>query len=160
LGLTKLNKILVFAVVVTLLCFAPASLAASTVSVQQGYAAVQVAYASVLDAQRQGGNVTSLVAQLNGAISLLQKASSENSTNPTQANADVQTAVQIARGVETAAGPVGAQGANSRQLQFIISMTSAVAIVAVASALYVFGDRIYRRLWLRMYGNHVVKKAG
>ena len=121
---------------------------------------VQSAFSAVQNADRLGGNVTALVAQLNGALSLIQKASAENATNPAQAAKDLANATSVAQKVASAAGPVGQQGSAARQLQFYLSVGSAAVIVAVASLIYIFGDRIYRRLWLRAYGSYEVRKIG
>jgi len=148
-------------------------LAASTVVDRAGgtYAASQTDYSNAMQqigsafsatytADQRGGNVTSLVSQLNGALQLVAKATSENSTQPTRASTDLQQAVTIAKSVQAAAAGVGDVGAAARQAQLYISVGSAIVIVAIASLIYVFGDRIYRRLWLRVYGNYEVRKIG
>ena len=122
--------------------------------------AVQTAFVSVQTAGKDGGNITSLVAQLNGALALLQKASAENSSNPAQASADLQSALTIAQQVQSSAAIVAQQGISARHTQIEVSGISATAIVVVAFVLYVYGDTIYRRLWLRIYGSHVVRKVG
>jgi len=104
--------------------------------------------------------VSALVAELNGALTLIQKASSENSTNPGQAANDLNSAEAVAAGVKASAATVGQQGIAARQSQFELSIGSVIVIVGIAIALYVYGDRIYYRLWLRMYGSHVVRKGG
>ena len=134
--------------------------AAPPSSFSGAYSAVQAAFLSVNAAQQRGGNVTGLVLKLNGALALIQSAGAENSSNPSQAAADLQAAVTEAQQVEGAAPAVGQQGANARQLQFEVSVASAAAIVVVAAAIYLYGDRIYRRLWLRAYGSHMVKRVG
>jgi len=144
-----------------LLLWCPAAArAASEASFASAYSSVQSAFVGVHNAEARGGNVTSLVAQLDGALSLIQTASNENSSNPSQAGRDLQNATTIALSVEAAAPSVGQQGATARQAQFALSIGLAAVIVAVASALYVFGDRIYHRLWLRAYGGYLVKKVG
>jgi len=134
--------------------------AASQTSFNSASSAVQNAFVAVQTAGRDGGNVTSLVAQLNGALALVQRATTENSSNPVRASADLQSAIGIAQGVQSSAATVAQQGLSARQLQLELSVASAVVIVGIAIALYFYGDRIYRRLWLRMYGSYVVKKAG
>jgi len=148
-------------VVVSLLAIAsPAALAADGTSFNGTSSALQSAFVAVQTAGNDGGNITSLVSQLNGALALVQKASAENSTNPAQASADLQSAMNIAQGVQASAAGVAQQGTSARQLQLEVSVVSAVVIVGIAVALYVYGDRIYRRLWLRVYGGHVVRKIG
>ena len=121
---------------------------------------IQSAFTSAYAAEKSGGNVSSLTTQLNEAVQLVQKAVVENATNPAQASADLANATLIAQGVATAAGPVGRQGAASRQSQVYLSTGSAAVIIAVAALTYAFGDRILHRVWLLLYGNHVVSKIG
>jgi len=134
--------------------------AASQASFAGASSAVQNAFVAVQTAGTDGGNVTSLVAQLNGALALVQRATTENSSNPVKASTDLQSAISIARGVQSSAATVAQQGLSARQIQLEISIVSAVVIVCIAVALYFYGDRIYRRLWLRMYSDYVVKKTG
>ena len=143
-----------------LVMVSPAASAAGNASFNGASSAVQSAFVAVQTAGKDGGNITSLVAQLNGALALIQKASVENSTNPAQASADLQSALSIAQGAQSSAPGVAQQGISSRQFQFEISIVSAVVIIGIAVALYIYGDRLYRRLWLRIYGGHVVRKVG
>ena len=152
--------LLTVAVVSLMLMSTPAASAAGNASFSGTSSAVQSAFVAVQTAGKDGGNTTSLVTQLNTALALVQKASTENSTNPAQAAADLQSALSIAQGVQAFAAGVDRQGIAARQLQFEVSIVSAVVIVGIAVALYVYGERMYRRLWLRVYGGHVVKKVG
>jgi hypothetical protein len=122
--------------------------------------AIQSAFVAVHSAEKSGGNVSSLVADLNGAIQLVQKAMAENATDSPQATADLANATLMAQRASSAAGPVGQQGASAKQDQLYVSLGSAAGIVVVAALLYLFGDRIYHRAWLRLYGGYVVKKIG
>jgi len=146
--------------VTVLLIGGPAVFSSNQESFGGASAAVQDAFVAVQSAGADGGNVTSLVAQLNSALALVQKASAENSSNPGQASADLQSALGIAQGVQASAGSVAQQGMAARQLQLEISIVSAIAMVGIAVALYVYGDRLYHRLWLRIYGDYVVKTVG
>lgn len=139
---------------------APAAFAASKDSFDGAYAAVQSAFLQVQGAESKGGNVTSLVGQLNAALALMQKAAAENASNPAQAAADLQAAVQAARSVQSDAGPAGEAGAAAKESQFVASLTSAAAIVVIAALVYLYGDRVYRRAWLRAYRDYVVKRVG
>jgi hypothetical protein len=55
---------------------------------------------------------------------------------------------------------VAQQGISARHSQDELSVISAVVIIDVAIVLYTYGDRIYRRIWLRIYGGHLVRKVG
>ena len=121
--------------------------------------AINSAYTATLAAQQKGGNVSQLVSQLNSAISLLQKASRENSTNPSGALSDLQNATRIAGGVITQAPSIAAVGSASIQSRDVLSISSAVAIGIIALLLYIFGERIYRRLWYYLYKEYLVVPA-
>ena len=135
-------------------------MAASQASFNGASSAVQRAFVAVQGAGKDGGNVTSLVAELNGALALVQKASSENSSNPTQAASDLNSALAIVQVVQASAASVAQQSLAARHFQIELSVGSATAILVIAFALYAYGDWIYHRLWLRVYGGHVVKRIG
>lgn len=152
--------ILIFVLVFLILLEAPESVAAGNASFNGASSSVQQAFVAVQSAGKDGGNVASLVTELNGALALIQKATSENSTNPSQAVTDLNSAVTIAQGAQSSASNIATQGISARRVQLFLSVVSAFAIVCVAAAIYVFGDRIYRMLWLRIYGGHVVSRVG
>jgi predicted PurR-regulated permease PerM len=139
---------------------APRTSAADQASFNGASSAVQNAFVAVQTAGNDGGNITALVTQLNGALTLLQNANTENASNPSQASTDLQSAVSIAQGVQASAASVAQQGISARQFQLGLSIGSAIVIVGLAAALYLYGDRVYRRLWLWMFGGQIVKKIG
>src|SRR5487761_86650 len=75
------------------------SVAASPADFSSASNAIDSAYVSVHSAEESGGNVSSLVNQLDSALALVQRAQSENATNPSQATLDLQNATQIAQKV-------------------------------------------------------------
>ena len=139
---------------------APSASAAGPGSFSGASSAVQGAFVAVQTAGRDGGNTTGLVAQLNSALALIQKANAENASDPAQAAADLQSAQRIAQEVQASAPSVDQQGVSARQLRLEVSVASAAAVVLVAAAVYLYGDRAYRKLWLRVYAGHVVRKGG
>ena len=104
--------------------------------------------------------MTKLIASFNVALALYAKAQGVNSTQPGAATSDLQNATQIADAISADAPLVGQQGAAARQTQLELSVGSAAAVVALAALIYVYGDRIYRRAWLRLYSGYLVKKIG
>jgi hypothetical protein len=118
--------------------------------------AINSAYSATLAAQQKGGNVSQLVTQLNSAIAQYQKAERENSTNPSVALSDLQNATRIAGSVVTQAPTVAAAGTASVQSRDVLSISSAVAIGIIAVLIYIFGERIYRRLWYYFYKDYLV----
>jgi hypothetical protein len=120
---------------------------------------VQSAFALALGAEASGGNVSSLDAKLNTAIQLVQKAETENATNPSQAAADLQNATALAQSVIAESPSVSQKGSAARQTTEITSVSVASAIVLVAALTYIFGGRIYRKAWLRLHRDYVVRPA-
>ena len=120
---------------------------------------IQSAFLSAHSAEKTGGNVSSIVAQLNAAIALVQKADAENATNPSQASRDLQNATTIAQGVSVSAPSLGRAGSSARQDTDITSIGSAIGVVVLASLAYLFGGRIYRRIWLFAYRDYVVRPS-
>jgi len=119
--------------------------------------AIESAFVAVHNAGQNGGNVSELVTELNTALNLLQKAQAENATNPTQAATDLQNATSMAEGVSAASASVAQAGNAARRVTMATSIGGASAIVIAAVLIYIFGDRIFRRLWLFVYRNFVVR---
>jgi predicted PurR-regulated permease PerM len=120
---------------------------------------VNSAFSSVYYAEQNGGDVSVLVENLNIAVSLIQKAVAENATDPSAATADLSNATSIAQMVSLNSTFVSTSGSMARQLRLVASLGTVVATLAIAALVYLRGDRVYRRLWLYVYRNHVVKKS-
>ena len=120
---------------------------------------IQSAFASAYGAEKAGGNVSSLDAKLNDAIQLVQRAEAENTTNPAQAAADLQNATSIAQSVTAESPSVAKMGSDVRQTTELTAVSAAAAMVVVAALTYIFGGRIYRRAWLRLHRDYVVRPA-
>ena len=122
--------------------------------------AINSAFLATHNAERSGGNVTVLVNELNTAIALVEKAQAENSTKPVQAFADLQNATGIAMQVINQSSPIANAGASATQVRKTSSIGSAIAIIVAAALVYLYGGRLYRRVWLYLYRNHVVEPSG
>jgi hypothetical protein len=148
-------------VFVVALAAVPPSTAISESDVSSANSAIQSAFVSTLQAERSGGNVTSLAATLNSAVQLVEKAQAENSTNPAQASSDLRGAQQSAQLVQSLAESAGFSAAVSsfRQSVFVRSVVSAAAILVAAALVYVYGGLVLRRLWVRLYRGYVVRPA-
>lgn len=120
---------------------------------------VNEAFSSVYSAGQNGGDVSSLVEKLNVAILLIQKAGAENATDPSAAATDLSNATSIAQGVSLTSASVSSSGSMARQLHLYESFGTIFATLIVATLAYFKGDRAYRRLWLYVYKNHLVKKT-
>lgn len=153
------SRTVLLAIIVLGMLIVPPSVARAQ-SQPQAQSQIAQAYAAVRSAQQKGGNVTSLVAQLNSAISLVQQGDSVNATDPARAQSLYAEASAIAQQVLQAAPGVGQAGAAARQLQEALSIGAAGAVVVFAALLYLYGERIYHRFWLWAYSGYTVKKVG
>jgi hypothetical protein len=159
-GASKSLLFLLLALIALSLCSRTDSASAATqAQVSSANSEVQSAFASAYGAEKAGGNVSSLDTRMNTAIQLIQKAETENATNPSQAAADLENATALARGVIAAAPSVSQTGSAARQTTEITSVVAASAIVVVAALTYIFGGRIYRMAWLRLHRDYVVRPA-
>ena len=120
---------------------------------------VNSAFSSVYYAEQNGGDVSALVEKLNTAVSLIQRAIAENATDPNSATADLSNATTIAQMVSLNSTSVSTSGSMVRQLRLYESLGTVTASLGIAALAYLRGDRVYRRLWLYLYRNHVVKKS-
>jgi predicted PurR-regulated permease PerM len=119
---------------------------------------VNSAFSSVYNAEQNGGDVSALVEKLNLAVSLIQRAVAENATDPNAATADLSNATTIAQMVSLNSTSVSTSGSTAHQLHLYESLGTVAATLGIAAFAYLRGDRVYRRLWLYIYRNHVVKK--
>jgi hypothetical protein len=131
--------------------------AASTADFNSATNAIGTAFVATHDADQSGGNVSQLVTKLSLALSLVQKAQSENSTNSAMATSDLQNATRTAQQVSAEAPMVAKGGAGARALQVDESIGASVIIILLAAVAYLFGDRVYRRLWLYAYRDFLVR---
>jgi hypothetical protein len=125
--------------------------AASTTDFSSATGAIGTAFAATYNAGQSGGNVSQLVLKLNLALSLVQDAKAENATDPSQAAAYLRNATLTAESVVAASGSVAQMGRASRQMTEFISAETACFIVVAAALICIYGDRLYRRLWLFVY---------
>jgi hypothetical protein len=159
-GTSRRLRYFVLALVVFGLTTAAHGAAAVTqAQVATANSAIQAAFASASSAEKAGGNVSSLDARLNSAILLVEAAEGENATNPAQAGADLQNATALAQSVVSESASVSQKGSAARQDTEVASLGASAAIVLVAALTYVFGGRIYRKAWLRLYKDYVVRPA-
>jgi hypothetical protein len=147
-------------IALSIICGGGVASAATSSEFSAASSAIASSYTAVLNAQEKGGNVSGLVAQLQESVDLVQKATAENSANPTLASADLSNATSIAQMVSNEAPAAGLAGAEAKQVLLYTSVGSAAAIILVALLVYRYGDRIFRRAWLRVYGKHLVEKVG
>ena len=148
----------VAAACVIALLFVPASSASGQTS-SQVKAQIAQAYTAVLTAEQSGGNVTSLVAKLNSAVSLVQQADALNATDPASAQSLYSQASALAQQVIGAAPAVAAAGrAAVFDAQVSLAVETAV-LAALAVLAYLYVPRLYWGYWYRTHRDWRVKKA-
>jgi hypothetical protein len=155
--LTMLTLILIIFVSTFTISFRTSAATASDFS--SANSAIKSAFSAISNAQQQGGNVSALVTKINVAIELVQKAQTENSTNPAQATADLQNATLLAQQVSSSAPKIGNAGLMAREIQYSESVGAALVIVILAVVVYIYGARIYHLIWFYLYKNHGVKTS-
>ena len=138
-------------------CLSQYSTAATAANFASANASVASAFQSLYSAEKSGGNVTSLTVQLNQAVALIQKAQSENSTDPSLATADLQNATSIANQVASESVAVGQSGASALRMRDSESIASAIVIVVAVILVYIYGGRIFRRVWFLLYRSYLVR---
>jgi hypothetical protein len=159
-GASRALLCLLLAVVALGIFAAPGRAAGVTqAQVSSANSEVQLAFVSAHQAEKSGGNVSSLAAELNSAIALVQKAEAENATDPGQAAADLQNATQIAEQIAAQSPSVAHTGSAARQSAEVTSVAAASAVIILAALTYIFGGRIFRRAWLRLHEDYVVRPA-
>ena len=133
--------------------------AAHALASSQVQAQISQAYTAVLKAEQSGGNVTSLVAKLNSAVSLVQQAGLVNSTDPAKAQSMYSQASTLAQQVISSAPAVAAAGkaATFDAQASLVVETAVLAGLAVLAYLYV--PRLFWRYWYRTHRDWRVKKA-
>ncbi|MDA4126920.1 MAG: hypothetical protein OK452_06935 [Thaumarchaeota archaeon] len=117
------------------------------------------AYSAVLTAEQDGGNISSLVATLNTAISLVQQADSINDTNPSKAQALYAKAASLASQVVQASPSVAAAGRASVGAAQLALVAETVALIGIAVVTYRFGPRLFWTVWLRAHRTWKVRKS-
>jgi hypothetical protein len=135
------------------------SRAASANQFSSTNAAIAKAFAATASAEQSGGNITALVAELNMALNLTVQAQNLNSINSTESTLLLQNATNIAQHVSSQAISIGSAGASARQTLTDESIGGAIATVAVAALIYIYGGRLYRMFWFALYRNYLVKRV-
>jgi hypothetical protein len=134
--------------------------AASSADLAGATSAIAAGFLAAHNAEKQGGNGSALTAKLDTALALVAAAQAENSTNPVAASAALANATQIAMGVQAQAPQVGREGATAGQTRLEESVGGATAILVVASLIYLLGESLFNRVWLYVYKDYLVSRAG
>ena len=99
-------------------------------------------FANVLKTERTGGDVDPLVSRLNEAASLIDSGSDES----------LSKAQGIITEVDGLTQSVEAQGSQSNMLQYVEVGLTLVVLGASAVLVWLYGGRVFWRVWLRAKG--------
>jgi len=111
----------------------------------------------VQNAQASGGNVSSLVAQLNQAAQLVLD--SRQTRNSTRAGVDLARAASIADNVSALAPGVRAEGIVNTRNDLIATGVELVMLGASCVLVYIYLPRIFWRMWTRAHRNWRIEPA-
>jgi len=126
--------------------------ASSGVSVDEAEDKFVEAFKAIAEAERMGGNVSSLVAELNEAIRLLEE--SEDYKNESL----IDEAFLRAESIIGRASEVGREGAVEVQARVFQGVIVIILFGALALAVWRYGPRLFWRLWVKGNGKRVVHR--
>lgn len=124
----------------------------------QARAQISQAYAAVLAAEQGGGNVTSLVAKLDSAISLVQQADRLNGTSPARAQSLYSQASALTQQVIGGAPGVGTAGKAAVAASQLDLAVETVVLAALAALAYFYAPRAFWGGWLWAHRGWRVRK--
>jgi hypothetical protein len=122
-------------------------------SPEEAKAKLDEAFEAVAEAERMGGNVSNLVAELNEAVMLIEEG--EDCGNETL----IAEAVLKAEDVLTKAPALEQEGAASIRMHMIQSGLVLSLVVALAIIVWQYGPWMFWRLWIKSKSSWRVKSA-
>ena len=139
-----LSKLLLASTVILLLSPRVASIPApDAVSIDEVRAKLAESFKAVSEAERMGGNVSSLVSELNAAIALLEEG--ESSGDETL----IREASMRAEHVLAEAPEAGSEGVAGAQLRIYQNVAILSSLAVLAFVVWIFGPRLFWGLWKR-----------
>jgi hypothetical protein len=144
--------ILLLSALITLATIYPAQ--AQTIDSAQ--TAVHNAYEALLEASAAGGDVTELTAQLNHALNLIAQANTLVLSDPVESQKLASQAQDIANNVTVNAPEVKEAGIAQNQISTIILAGTVIALITAGILVYIFGQKIMWKIWLKLRSNYRV----
>ena len=133
-------------------CITPAS--AGRVSPQEAKTKLYEAFEAIAEAERMGGNVSSLVAELNEALRILEVGEASGDY------ALIHEAVLKAESIISLAPHIGREGAAAAQTRILQNIAVLCLLAASALLTWRFSPRLFWSLWLRSKHGWRVRYAG
>ena len=118
---------------------------------------IQQAFREVNQAEGAGGNVSSLVLSLNGAVALSSEADRIQNSNPGRAAQLSSQAEVIATQVIAEALTLHAAATASRQAATEVYAVELLALAGIGALVYRYGPRILWRAWFELHADWSVK---
>jgi hypothetical protein len=125
-------------------------------TIDSAQTAVHNAYKALLDASDAGGDVTELTAQLNHALDLIAQANNFVLSDPAESQMLASQAQDIANNVTANAPKVKQAGIAQNQTSTIILAGTIIAVIIAGVLVYIFGQKIMWKIWLKLRSNYRV----
>jgi hypothetical protein len=154
------ERIVVLGLVVLLLSpslIVPAISATSTAD--QLYSEIASTFAKVRSIEKEGGNVTGVVGQLNQALSLVSVGLATGISDPAKAQSSYQQAESLVQSVNQELPVVEKEGIATAQSEILWLAFSLIGLTAAGVGICLFGGRVFWALWIRTHKGWRVKKA-
>lgn len=113
-------------------------------------------YVQLLNAEREGADVTEAAFKLNQALQLIEQAEAGIG----EETALLQEAEALMDEVEASIPSLIEAGRAATQLKIATWTIAAISVVALSAAIYLYGPRLLWTLWLKSRGKWKVKKRG
>ena len=114
------------------------------------------AFNLVQEAEKAGGQIDGLIADLNHALSLIADAAS--TTDPEKATLLLDQAKALAKGVADEAPRVLQQGLEAKRQANILLVIELSTLSILAIVIYLYSPRLFWTLWIKAYGAWKVKR--
>lgn len=115
------------------------------------------AYKALAEAYQTGANITELINQLNHALELIAQAENITNANPDEAQRLVLEAQTQANNVIEQTKLSKEQGIQQGQIATTILIVLVIMLVLSGVLIYVFGQKIIWKIWLRLRYNYRVR---
>ena len=148
------TKLLVIFLSISVLLSAATLVQSQTSTLDSAQTAVHDAYKALVKADNAGGDISQLVDQLNLALNFTSQAQALIVSNPQQAQTLALQAQTLAQNVTQQASTTAGAGLFQRTL---IIGASIASLLAGGILVYVFGPKIFWKVWLRLRKNYRVR---
>ena len=148
------TKLLVIFLSISVLLSAVALVQSQSTPLDSTQTAIHDAYKAIVEANNAGGDISELTDQLNQALKLTSQAQALIISDPQLTQTLFLQAQALAQNVTSQSSTVQAEGLFQNPLFIGVSIAS---LLASGILVYVFGPKIFWKVWLRLRKNYRVK---